>query len=273
MSVRRLIVNADDLGLHPGINAGILHSHREGIVTSASLCANGAAFEDAVRRLRDAPDLDVGLHLTVVGSETPLVRDLPTLARSGRLPHTFALLFRDLALGRVRREEIEAEMAAQLTRARDAGLRVSHLDSHQHVHLHPALLPIVIGLAGRFEVAAVRAARRVLPVRGVRAALLGMLSRPASSRVRAAGLRTPDTFVGADDSGRLDAARLARLLAGLPEGVSELLCHPGAGTGEIAAAYPDWGFRWDDETRALTDPQARECLARHGVTLASYRDL
>jgi chitin disaccharide deacetylase len=273
VSARRLIVNADDLGLHVGINAGILHSHREGIVTSASLCANGAAFEDALRILREAPDLDVGVHLTVVGSETPLVRDLPTLARSGRLPHTFALLFRDLALGRVRREEIEAEMAAQLSRAQDAGVRVSHIDSHQHVHLHPTLLPIVVGLARRFAIPAVRAARRVWPVRGIKAALLGMLSRPASARVREAGLRTPDTFVGADDSGHLDAPRLARLTAGLPEGVSELLCHPGAGTGEIAAAYPDWGFRWDDETRALTAPEARECLARAGVTLASYRDL
>jgi hopanoid biosynthesis associated protein HpnK len=270
---RRLIVNADDLGLHEGINAGIVRSHHEGIVTSASLCTNGAAFADAVKKLRDAPRLGIGIHLTVVGSETPLVADLPTLAPRGRLPHTFALLFRDLAMGRVRRSEIAAEMAAQVERAADAGLQVTHLDSHQHVHLHPALLPIVIEVAQRFGIRALRAARRVSPIRGLKAALIGMLSWPASARVRLAGLKTPDTFVGAGDSGRLDEARLSRLIEALPAGTSELLCHPGTGTDTIAAAYPDWGFRWDDEARALTAPGIREGLRRAGVTLTSYREL
>ena len=271
--MKRLIVNADDLGLHEGINAGVRHAHHEGIVTSASLCANGAAFEDAVRGLRDAPRLEIGVHLTVVGSEKPLLSDLPTLAPSGRLPHTFAFLFRDLAVGRVRRSEIAAEMAAQVQRAVDGGVRVTHLDSHQHVHLHPAILPIVIDVAQRFGIRSLRAARRVVPVRGLKAALIGMLSWPASARVRLAGLKTPDTFVGAGDSGHLDEARLARLIEGLPAGTSELLCHPGTGTAAIAAAYPDWGFRWDDETRALTAPSIRECLRRAEVTLTSYHEL
>jgi hopanoid biosynthesis associated protein HpnK len=271
--VRRLIVNADDFGLHVGMNAGIIHCHREGIVTSTSLCANGEAFDDAVRRLREVPGLDVGMHLTVVGSEKPLVADLPTLAPSGRLPHTFAWLFRDLMLGRVRREEIAKEMAAQVERAMDAGVRVTHLDSHQHVHLHPAILPLVIDVAHRFGVRAVRAARRVVPVRGVRAALLGMLSWPGSARVRAAGLKTPDNFVGADDSGHLDEARLVRLIDGLPPGTSELLCHPGHGTEDIASAYPDWGFRWDEESRALTSPSARDGLRRADVSLAYHHEL
>ena len=273
MSARRLIVNADDLGLHPGINAGIFRAHHEGIVTSASLCPNGAAFDDAVQGLRGAPRLDVGIHLTVVGSEVPLSPDLPTLAPGGRLPHTFAQLFRRLALGRVRREEIVAEMSAQVARALDAGLAVSHLDSHQHVHLHPTILPLVLEVARRFRIGALRAARRVVPVRGMRAALLGMLSWPASARSRAAGMRTPDTFVGADDSGRLDEARLTRLIADLRPGTSELLCHPGQGTGEIAARYDDWGFRWDEEMQALTSAAARGSLTRAGVTLTTYRDL
>jgi hopanoid biosynthesis associated protein HpnK len=271
--MRRLIVNADDFGLHTGMNAGIVHCHREGIVTSTSLCANGAAFDDAVRRLRDTPGLDVGIHLTVVGGEKPLVADLPTLAPAGRLPHTFARLFRSLAFGRVRREEIAAEMAAQVQRAMDNGVRVTHLDSHQHVHLHPAILPLVIDVAHRFGIRSLRAARRVVPVRGVRAALLGMLSWPGSARVRAAGLKTPDSFVGADDSGRLDEVRLARLIDGLPPGTSELLCHPGTDAEAIAAAYPDWGFRWDDEARALTAPSIRESLRRADVRLTYHHEL
>jgi hopanoid biosynthesis associated protein HpnK len=271
--VRRLIVSGDDLGLHPGINAGVVRCHLEGIVTSASLCPNGAAFEGAVAALRGAPDLDVGVHLTLVG-ETPLLPAdrLPTLAPGGRLPADFKALFLRLMLRRIREREIEDEMAAQVGRARDAGLRVSHLDSHQHVHLHPALLPVVVRIAHRFGIGAVRASRRVASWRSLRPALISLASRLGTRRLRAAGLRTPDALVGLAETGRLDEARLQAVVASLPEGTSELVCHPGAGDGAIAASYA-WGFQWDEEAAALAGPAVRETLRREGVRLIAYRDL
>lgn len=271
--MRRLIVSGDDLGLHPGINAGVVRCHLEGIVTSASLCPNGAAFEGAVAALRGAPELDVGVHLTLVGEAPLLPADrLPTLAPEGRLPAHFKALFLRLMLRRVRAREIEDEMAAQVARALDAGLRVSHLDSHQHVHLHPALLPVVVRIARRFGIGAVRASRRVASWRSVRPALIGLASRLAARRLRAAGLRTPDALVGIAETGRLDEARLRAVVASLPEGTSELVCHPGAGDGAIASSYA-WGFGWDEEAAALTGPAVRETLRREGVRLVAYRDL
>ena len=271
--MRRLIVSGDDLGLHPGINAGVVRCHLEGIVTSASLCPNGKAFEDAVTALRGAPELDVGVHLTLVG-ETPLLPAdrLRTLAPAGRLPAHFPALFARLMTGRIREREIEDEMAAQVARARDAGLRVSHLDSHQHVHLHPALLPVVVRIAHRFGIGAVRASPRVGSWWSLRPALIGLASRLATRRLRAAGLRTPDALVGIAETGRLDTARLDSLVASLPEGTSELVCHPGAGDGAIASSYA-WGFGWDEEAAALTAPAVRETLRREGVRLIAYRDL
>jgi predicted glycoside hydrolase/deacetylase ChbG (UPF0249 family) len=271
--VRRLIVSGDDLGLHPGINAGIVRCHLEGIVTSASLCANGAAFGDAVAALRGAPGLDVGVHLTLVG-EAPLLAagSLPTLARGGRLPPDFRSLFGRLMLGGIRMREVEDEMAAQVARARDAGLHVSHLDSHQHVHLHPALLPAVLRVARRFGIGAVRAASRGVFGSGLRPALIGLASRLGSGRLRAAGVRTPDSLVGIAETGRLDEARLSAVVDALPEGTSELVCHPGAGNGPIASAY-SWGFRWDEEAAALTGPAIRERLRRQAVQLIAYRNL
>ena len=271
--MRRLIVSGDDLGLHPGINAGVVRCHLEGIVTSASLCANGAAFDDALAALRGAPDLDLGVHLTLVG-EAPLLAagSLPTLARDGRLPADFRSLFFRLMLGRIRMSEVEAEMAAQVGRARDAGLRVTHLDSHQHVHLHPALLPAVLGIARRFGIGAVRAPSRSVSGAGLRPALIGLASRLAARRLRAADVRTPDTLVGIAETGGLDEARLQVVVSSLPEGTSELVCHPGAGDGPIAAAYA-WGFRWDAEAAALTAPAVRETLRREAVQLIAYRDL
>ncbi|HZM49011.1 MAG TPA: ChbG/HpnK family deacetylase [Vicinamibacteria bacterium] len=271
--MRRLIVSGDDLGLHPGINAGVVRCHREGIVTSASLCANGGAFEDAVAALRGAPDLDVGVHLTLVG-EAPLLPkgSLPTLAPEGRLPPHFGALFLRLTLRRVRMAEVEEEMTAQVARARDAGLRVTHLDSHQHVHLHPALLPAVLRVARRFGIGAVRAAARSVSGSGLRPGLIGLVSKLGSRRLRVAGVRTPDTLVGLAETGRLDEARLRAVVVALPEGTSELVCHPGAGDGAIASAY-GWGFRWDEEAAALTAPAVRETLRREGIQLIAYRDL
>lgn len=274
MSARaRLIVNADDLGLHPGMNAGILKAHREGIVTSASLSPNGAAFADAAQLAKATPSLAVGIHLTLVG-EAPLSDpvSLPTLAPDGRLPHYFTTLFRRLLLGRISHEEIEREMAAQVARAVDAGIKVSHLDSHQHVHLHPTLLPITMRVARRFAIGAVRAAREVFALSGIRPALLSLFARRAAGRLRANELRTPDACLGLAETGSLDEQRLAQVLAALPEGASELVCHPGIGGEAIARDYP-WGFHWDDETRALTQPGLRERLIERGVVLISYREL
>ena len=271
--MRRLIVSGDDLGLHPGINAGVVRCHLEGIVTCASLCPNGAAFEDAVRALRAAPDLDVGVHLTLVGEVPLLPADrLPTLARGGRLPGHFRALFLRVMLGRIREAEIEDEMSAQVARARDAGLRVSHLDSHQHVHLHPTLLPITMRVARRFAIGAVRAARELDALSGIRPALLWMFARRAAGRLRANEMRTPDTCLGLAETGALDERGLLALLNEIPDGSSELVCHPGIGTDAIARDYA-WGFRWDDETRALTRPGLRDLLRERGVVLINYREL
>jgi len=271
--VKRLIVNADDLGLHPGINAGIIGCCREGIVTSVSLSSNGAAFEDAVRSLTSLPALDVGAHLTLVG-ESPLCdpSSLPTLAPDGRLPGYFTTLFRRLLLRQVRVEEIERELEAQLTRARDAGLNLSHVDSHQHVHLHPVLLTIVLRLAQRFGIPSVRAGRRLLDVRGLRPAMLAVFARRGAIRIRKAKLKTPDLCVGVSETGRLNEVRLLRLIPRIPTGTTELICHPGCGDGAISEAYP-WGFRWDEEAGALRSPRVHEALLAAGVSLISYRDL
>ncbi|HEY3119154.1 MAG TPA: ChbG/HpnK family deacetylase [Vicinamibacteria bacterium] len=269
---RRLIVNADDLGLHPGINAGIFHCQREGIVTSASICAGGAAVDEALAGVK-ASGLDLGVHLTLSGeAAVSPASALPTLAPEGRLPAYFTALFWGLTTGRIRTAEIERELSAQIERVAGSGVVPSHLDSHQHVHLHPALLPIVIRLARRFGVRALRAGRRVVPLLGLRPAALALFAWRASRRARSEGLRSPDAMLGVAESGRLNEDRLVRAVDRLPEGTSELICHPGTDGAAIGIAYA-WGFAWDDETRALTGTRVREALARRAVQLVSYRDL
>ena len=269
---RRLIINADDLGLHPLIDAGILRCHREGIVTSASICASGGTFVEAAARAREA-GLDVGVHLTLVG-EAPLSPpdSVPTLAPGGRLPPGYATLFRRMLFGQVAMPEIELELSAQVARVRDAGLDVSHLDSHQHVHLHPSLLPLTFRLARRFGIRALRAATRLDPLVGLRPAVLAVFAHRAARLAGEEGLKVPDAVLGLAETGGLSEERLLRVLDRLPPGTSELVCHPGSGDAEIGAAY-GWHFHWDDEARALTSSRVRQSLERHGVRLVRYRDL
>ena len=269
---RRLIVNADDLGLHAQIDAGILRCHREGIVTSASICPSGVSFASAVAGAREA-GLDVGVHLTLVG-EAPLSppETVPTLAPGGRLPGGYASLFRRLLLRQVRTSEIERELEAQVARVRDAGLAVSHLNSHQHVHFHPSLLPVTLRLARRFGIRALRAADHVRPLFGMRTAALALLVRRAARRARKEGLGVPDTVLGLAAPGCLNEQGLLRVLDHLPAGTSELVCHPGSRDAEIDAAY-GWHFHWDEEARALTSALVRESLLRHGIRLIGYREL
>jgi predicted glycoside hydrolase/deacetylase ChbG (UPF0249 family) len=131
---------------------------------------------------------------------------------------------------------------------------------------------VTIRVAQRFGVRALRAASRVMPMTGMKPALISLFARRGVTRIRRAGLRTPDVFVGLADTGRLDEARLLRLLGRLPAGTSELVCHPGSGDAAIASAYP-WGFRWDAEAAALTSPVVREALARERIQLVTYKDL
>jgi predicted glycoside hydrolase/deacetylase ChbG (UPF0249 family) len=147
--MRRLIVNGDDFGYTLGVNAGIFRAYCDGILTSTTLMANGDAFDDAVRIARQNPRLGVGCHLVLVG-ENPVAAaaKIPTLAdRDGRLPASLGELVKDLSLGRVRQEDLETELRAQVQKIREAGIQPTHVDTHKHTHLHPRVMRAVVKIA------------------------------------------------------------------------------------------------------------------------------
>lgn len=278
----RLIVNADDFGLCERINAGIVRAHEAGIVTAASLTAVGRAFEAAVAQSRRLPALDLGVHLTLV-AERPLLPGGSSLTGAdGRFAAgAGAFLGRWLA-GGIRRADVRAELAAQIERVLDRGIRVTHLDSHQHLHALPGVLDIVLELAGRYHIPFVRApvevvaGHRALAGRGIRRWIEAGALRVFWTAARLAGPgrphRPPPLFLGFLDGGRLDSGRLARLIAALRPGrVYELMCHPG-----FASLEPDirgWGYGHETELAALTDPAVRAALAARGVRLCCFGEL
>ena len=280
MSERGLIVNADDFGLSSAINRGVIQAHLDGIVTSTTLVAVGGAFSEAVSLLQAHPRLGVGLHLTLVG-EKPLLGQqvIPTLVDAeGRLPGHALEFAKQLLAGRIRLDEVGKELEAQIQRAREHGIALSHLDSHQHLHMLPGIFSLVLDLAKKYQIPALRLPREPLSVAGllrgnqparsgIQAVLWGLCQLAARRQVVA-----PDHFRGFASGGRLTQEVLLSLLKTLPKrGITELMCHPGLG--EENSPYAQWNYRHGDELEALTSPEVRDLLNGMGVRLLSFREL
>jgi hopanoid biosynthesis associated protein HpnK len=288
--MKRLIVNGDDFGYTRGVNRGIVQAFREGILTSATLMANGEAFDDAAELAHANPGLGVGCHLVLVGGRAAApVSEIPSLAdREGKLPKSLPELVIKLASGKLRAAELERELRAQIARLRAAGIKPTHLDTHKHTHLHPAVMRALARVAAEFGIQCVRKPferlRNLLgvPTRGdgpvalrqSAAAAVGRASAPEFRRlVRDCGLCTPDYFYGIGLTGLLGTRALLRLLARMPEGTGELMCHPGICDDELARAATRLKRQREQELAALTDPAVRRAVEENSIHLISYREL
>ncbi len=289
--MKRLIVNADDFGFTAGVNAGVVRAWRDGIVTSTTLMASGAAFGDAAELARAHPGLAIGCHLVLVGGPAlARPKDVPSLADGeGRLPRTILGLVARLASGAIHVREIENELRAQIERVQRAGIQPTHLDTHKHTHFHPKVTEALVRVAGEFGITRIRRPfedpRRLLGFSfgggngraslKQRAAALAI--QPGARRfkdlVKSRGLRTPDHLYGMAMTGRLGAAAILRLFVGLPEGTGELMCHPGICDEELQRAPTRLKRQREVELEALTDPAVRQAPERHGVQLITYREL
>jgi len=287
--MRQLILNADDFGLTRGVNEGIIRAHREGILTSATLMANGPAFDDAVERARASPSLGVGCHLVLVGGLAVAPwEEIPTLAdRDGRLPASLARLVAKVSSGMVRTTEIERELRAQIDKIRRAGIEPTHLDTHKHTHAHPR----VLGALGRVarEVGILRLRKPIENLRdswrsiqdnggGASKQLAAAAAvRAMASRFRAIsqkyGLVSPDRFLGLAATGQLSAAALCRLIDTLSEGRTEIMLHPGICDSELARTGSRLQQQRQLELEGLLAPEVKRAVVQHGVRLISYREL
>lgn len=273
--MKSLIVNADDFGYSARRNAGILEAHRRGIVQSASLMANGAAWKDAVRLLREAPDLDVGIHVNVSEGE-PLVAGHRTLVGPDGLFHGKEATRRFAALWRLDRNEIERETEAQIRRLLDAGLRVTHLDGHQHLHIYRPVAEPIARAARKLGIGFVRSPVDRWPdLPGVP---VNRVERSREYRERTLecmpvfreyGLRSTSYFGGASLSEHLTLEHLLTVVRFLPEGATEFMVHPGFA--DDAEGFS--GRNRERELRILTDPRIREALEQEKVRLVTFRDL
>lgn len=262
---RPLIINADDYGLTAGISQGILRSHVNGIVTSTSVLVVGRGFQRSAPWIAGSDTLDVGIHLAAVGEDPPVLssREIPTLVDGrGRLPSSWRAFIRLAAIGALDTDDVEREFRAQVAVARAGGLTLSHIDTHQHLHLWPLVCEIVVKIAISEGIGAVRVPRSVDPKKRIP---LNALADRLARRATDAGLVVPEWSAGLDEAGHMHGQRFKRaldVLASRGEGVAEIGCHPG----DSADARPiyQWGYEWDSETEWLTSKAARAAVAHAG---------
>ena len=287
--MRRLIVNADDFGLTRGVNRAIVESHRDGIVTSSTLMANGQAFEDAIAQAKSASRLSVGCHVVLVdGSPVLGGQQASTLfdqkADGGRFYDGLGAFALRAVSGRVDADEIEAEVTAQIRKLQSAGVSVSHLDTHKHTHILPQVLRALLRAARTCGVPAVRnpfgpvrfsilAKYPSLWKRYSQVTVLNRLGGRFRNSVTNAGMLTTDGTVGVVATGAMDSYLFRSIVDSLPEGTWELVCHPGYNDAELGSIRTRLRESRALELRLLTSPKALELLVRSGVQLISYRDL
>jgi predicted glycoside hydrolase/deacetylase ChbG (UPF0249 family) len=265
---KHLIVTADDVGLHRGMTDGALRAHENGIVTACSIVANGSAFDHAVERLRDFPNLATGIHLTLV-EERPLADDVESLVGVNGLFHEnyFDFVPRYYAR-RIRIDEVERELRAQIEHVIDAGIAIRHANGHQHLHLLPRIFEVVQRLAVEYSIPYLRIVDERPHARGLRALSMRALTRFGRSARAHSSTATNDRSLGVTIAGAVNDA--SDLIARLDDvdGLTELVCHPGIGEAELHEAY-DWGYTWEAETNALCDPLLREAIAERGIELVT----
>jgi predicted glycoside hydrolase/deacetylase ChbG (UPF0249 family) len=244
----RLILNADDFGLTRGINRAIAELYEAGALTSATLMANGAAFDDAVSIALAHPGLGVGCHIVLTdGTPVSPVQTLPTLCPNGqtfrpKLTH----FLRDLLLGRIDQAEIEREARAQMQRLQRADIDLTHIDTHKHTHMFPAVARPILRAA---EAAGVHAIRNPFEepwsialsgsklTRRIQVSLIQAL-RPRFlllPQIRDGIVRTTDGTIGISATGNLNLTTLEAVLDAMPDGIWEIVCHPGYNDADLDA--------------------------------------
>lgn len=258
--VKLLIVNADDFGLNENVCNGIEHCYKNGIVTSTSLMVNMPRAKMAADISEKNDSLGVGLHLNLTQGKSV----------NGNVQFKNSNLIKAL-FGRISREKAQDEIEAQIQAALNYGIKLTHIDGHKHIHVMPKIIDAVIDSALTFKIKKIR-----LPLESYsttfsirqspKTKLLRYLSLKAKIKIEKAGLWHADHFYGISETGALDEEKLKNILKNLPDGVSEIMCHPG---------YPVTGDRLDrkKELMALTDRTVKRTIEEQGIKLVNYGDI
>ena len=299
---KSLIIEADELGLTESFNQGILQAHKEGVLQSACLRTNGSAFDNAVNQvIPECPELGIGLHLNLVegfGDAKYIPNHSSLYDISGKYKNSFAkLLTRCYMDDQILLNEIKQEYRLQIEKALAAGIKLDHINSHQHSHIIPKIFRIVCELAHEYNIPYVRLPKEIHYCCGhvsqytstwyylnlVKLMMINIFSKRNKATAIDIGVKTNDYFLGVTYTGHMNVSTVENGLAKLsrlnPE-VVELLLHPCRFipgkqdtyiTPEVRAYVRDGGRK--TELSTLLDNRLAEIISHNGWTLTNFRKI
>jgi predicted glycoside hydrolase/deacetylase ChbG (UPF0249 family) len=279
-----LVVTADDFGIRPEINAGIIEGHKNGIITSAALLVNAMATNDAVQLIKENPTLDVGLHLSIVegyslsGGQSLLDRKEYFPGRPCLHRHWTVFLVAFLR-GHILKMELENEMRAQIEAFLKIKNPIPFLNSTQHLHLWPGIQDIVLSLCKEYKIQGIRmplsGEKMNFSIRGVQLEILKRFGKKFASRAQCSKivLSFPDAFLGFEESGNLSEKKILKLIDKVRPGVTELMTHPGHESPFLRTRLSGYkNFSWGSELQALVSPAVRHRIDARNVQLCSFSE-
>lgn len=280
---KKLIVNADDFGRHERINTAVIDGYTDGCITSASIMTNCPAFEHAVTVSSRHQGLGIGLHLTLVG-EKPLspIAKIPSLVTEQGIFHKdYTTFIGQFLRGKICLTEIYDELSAQITKAKKAGLNLTHFDSHQHMHVLPGIVDVVFSLAKEHGIAAVRIPTVPLGFTGgydcslsqlIGRAGLSSLAIIARYKAKRQGFKIPDHFAGIVAGESVNESCLLEIISALKLGVTEVMIHPGRDD-KILAKDCGWSHCFETEFEAVLSNKVDTLLNQNEISLINFRNL
>lgn len=279
--LKRLIVNADDFGRHELINKAVEQGVVEGCLRSATLMPGGRAFDSAVAVAERHKELGVGIHFTLVNGYPVLPPEaIPSLVtEQGVFYDDYALFVKRFVTGKVNLEEVRAELGAQLQKLAQAGLKLTHVDSHQHMHTLPGIINIVLELAKSAGIKAVRTPRTPLfcgNFGGIGQLIgrwgLGTLAWLASVNAKRKQMVTTEHFAGIVAGEAVEEYYFMDIIRNLKPGTTEVMMHPGIDNGVLVQDC-NWNHDFEAELAAVVSPRVRELVATGQVEVTNFRSL
>ena len=259
-----LIINADDVGFSDAINAAVRECYISGAITGASIMACCPRFNEAVKILLEIGKEEVGVHLTLTGMK--------------KFAHNYKSFALKYSMGRIDLGKAYEELSGQVKKVRDKGLNITHIDSHEHIHMFPGVLNIAIKLALEFNIPYVRlpfeSSRMMTKSFSVKDAVrhvsLAAFIPSGKRQISQIGLEHNDYFLGHFHAGRIDDDILRFMISNLREGVTELAVHPSAGSEAFYREFP-WYKSTKKEFDFLVNKTWKEELAGSGVRLVTHK--
>ena len=279
--MKQIIINADDFGRHQLINRAVKIACRKGCLRSTSIMAGGIAFDHAVTIAKSLPELGVGIHLTLSDGNPILPpEEIPSLVTPQGTFHENHAVFLGLCLHRkINFAEVRAELAAQIEKVQRTGLKITHVDSHQHLHHWIQVSNIVLDLAQRAGIDAIRisdakvfegnydAMGQIIGRFGL-SALAKMTARQAHKR----NFRTPNHFEGIVAGESITESFMTRIIKHLPEGTTEVMLHPGTAN-VVLEDFCKWSHDFEAELDAVTSPKVLALLEEKNIAAVNFSAL